>query len=816
MLCLAFTLFIFLTELIYPPWSHAGQIGESISDETLIHITATITKIEHKDFSVSLYLKDISIISEQKQIPENEHNGTAPGPEGLIAYLGDNSEKEGLHIGSRVYLSGEFSSFDRAENEGNFDAFKYYSVRHIDGRLKKAKIISVSDSYCLIADFLYRIKERTIKVYTDHLDEEKAGTLTALILGDKTGLDREIKESYQNAGIAHILSLSGLHIAAIGMLLVTLIKKTGAGIRLSSVISGVIMLLYSIMTGLSTSTVRALIMFIMGVTALSLKRTYDLLSAAAFSAALQLVWNPFYLYDSGFLLSFSAVMGIGILHPVFRECMGVILKRPFLHGLHNSKSLLVKPLKALGSSVLFSLSIQFATLPVTQYSFYQIPVFGILLNLVVIPLMSGLLGAGMLLSLIGNIELSLADKGILHGLFKIAATAAAKIADVILNIYDILTDNSNKISGNLWICGKPSRIQIAIYYFLIAGAVLGSAILSGRKKAARIRENSAYKNRSERSFERFNLILPLILAAAVCILSLRFRAPLELHAISVGQGDCMLIFGKDTPVILIDGGASDVKNTGKYRMLPCIKAYGLDRIDYIFISHFDADHVNGIIELLKDVDNGIDIGRVVISDVVPLMEENPNFSALKEAACKNMRIRKEGVPVMLMNAGDIIKEGEIILSCLGPDVKGSESWREGDINDNSMILHLYYKRSGFSAIFTGDISEKTEKGLIRDHLEGKEYLKPLDRPVTLLKAAHHGSNTAGSEEFLSVVSPRITTISCGIDNSYGHPHKEALDRLKRVAGNRIYQTNTDGEISVIVKEGLVRIKTYKKQEDMLR
>ena len=213
MLCLAFVFILYITELFFPPWSHAGWVRENISDNTPLRLSGTITRIENKDHSVNLYLKNISIISEE--ILSNGSISSYGGEnvfEGLIAYLSDPSLEKSLHIGGRVSLLGEFSPFQAAENEGCFDAFRYYAARHIDGRIKKARIISSEGSYSLIADSLYRVRKRTVDVFFQYLDEKKAGTVSALILGDKTELDPQIKESYQNAGIAHILSLSGVKI----------------------------------------------------------------------------------------------------------------------------------------------------------------------------------------------------------------------------------------------------------------------------------------------------------------------------------------------------------------------------------------------------------------------------------------------------------------------------------------------------------------------------------------------------------------------------------------------------------------------------
>ena len=408
----------------------------------------------------------------------------------------------------------------------------------------------------------------------------------------------------------------------------------------------------------------------------------------------------------------------------------------------------------------------------------------------------------------GNLAILFAEHNILHMLFQNFSILSSKITYAILKLYNLLTGTANGLPGNLWICGKPSALQILLYCFsLVVLLTLFSQIVSKSQEAERS-DDPLLLRRVEGLRRRYRRISVPALFLSVVLLSFRSGAPLELHAISVGQGDCMLIYGKDTPVILIDGGATDVKNTGKYRIAPCLKAHGISKIDYVFISHFDADHVNGSIELLEAVDNGITIRRIIISAVVPLLEENPNFLALAAAAKENKRLDRNGVPVMLMDAGDIIEEGEISVACLGPDVSGSERFRERDLNDNSLILWLLYKKNGFSALFTGDMSQATEQGILEDYYNGAAYLVPLSSPVTLLKAAHHGSKSASSPEFIKLVSPSITTISCGRDNSYGHPHKAALETLSGITGNRIYSTPQSGEITVKVYDGRITVNTW--------
>ncbi len=807
-LCLAFAAVIYLMGMLFPPWAHAEHIRDSISDGTFLTVTGTLAGIEHKSFSTILQLKSISIRSE-RDIPDASSplDGEVKGltPQGMFAYLKTPEAAEGLNIGCRVLVTGEFSGFDSAENNGNFDAFRYYAIRGFEGRLKNAAVVDRSGSYSYISDRLFRLRERTREVFFSYLNEEEAGTLTALILGDKTGLDAEVKESYQSAGIAHILSLSGLHIATVGLLLFSALRRSGMRTWLSSAASGLVMLLYSIMTGMSVSTVRALIMFILGVTAVALKRTYDLLSAAALSSLIILLQNPGWIFDSGFLLSFTAVMGIGLIYPMLEYA-----KKSLCKGLHTdlsrSRSPLVRGLGKTLEALFFSASIQLGTLPVTEYSFFQIPLAGILLNLIVIPLMSVLLGCGITLSVFGNIAFITEGSGPAGAAAHMLGSLSSGAASLILRLYELMTSASAEAGNGLFICGRPEKYQIALYLSIITLLYVLFCVTEGRKRRLRNSGGRGEGTSEGAPDRRFAAACLLMIPLAVFCLSFRYRAELEVHAVSVGQGDCTLIFGRNRPCIMIDGGATDVKNTGKYRILPCLKAYGISTVDYVFISHFDADHVNGITELLEDRNCGVRLKRIIISSVVPLLGENENYEKMLEAA----KAARREVPVFMMDFNDTIRDRGLCIACLGPDVKGSDAFRQRDLNDNSLILRLEDERSGFSAMFTGDMSREVEKELIRELSGfGDGSISGALSPVTYLKVAHHGSKTGSDEEFIKLLSPRVSTISCGRDNSYGHPHRETLETLSLIKGNRIFETPKCGEITIKLSAGRIFTECYK-------
>ncbi|MCR5109059.1 MAG: DNA internalization-related competence protein ComEC/Rec2 [Lachnospiraceae bacterium] len=778
--CLIFVIFLYILTRGSDSLSNVSAFADNIGEGTELTLTGILEKKEIKETSTLLLLSDVSY-----SIKGSDAKGEIRLNKKISVYLKDPSPLP--RIGSRVCVKGNFSPYERACNTGNFDAMKYYSLRGIYGKLYDSRIIAVSREYSELRDFLYELKERTKRVYHSYLKDNDPGTLSALILGDKTELDSMVKESYQNASISHILSLSGLHIATLGLMLLSLLKRLGIKPFLSSILASFVMICYCLMTGLSISSVRALIMFLLGVLAGLIGRTYDLMSSAALSAVLILLTEPYYLYDSGFLLSFSAIMGINYIYP---SIFGLLSKLVNITLSSDEGNLITSFGKKILSSLIFSLSIQLATLPVTQYSFFRLSLIGTLCNLIVIPLMSVLLFLGVGLSVLGNLALSLAEASVLKG-FPYTVTDSlcllcSRIIHLILSLYDKLALISSGIPGNIWVCGKPSVIRCCIYYFMLTCfVILSSAITS---------KNLYFNQKNRRFLLRLILLIPVL---SVYIISIRPDSDIELHTISVGQGDCTLIYGKKTPTILIDAGSTDIKNVGKYRILPCLMAHGISEIDLIFISHFDSDHVNGILELLNDELCVIKADRIILSEAVPF-SENKNYEALL-SSCK-----AKDIPVLYMDADDTLTfkdQKDIRITCLSPDVSGSDSWRSRDINDNSLVLKFEYG-DNFSALFTGDISKSVENDLLKN----KEISDQTGR-ISYLKCAHHGSSTASSLEFLSCISPLMSTISCGVDNSYGHPHKETLEALKAL-NTPYYITSESGEITVSLESEGMDVSTF--------
>ena len=242
----------------------------------------------------------------------------------------------------------------------------------------------------------------------------------------------------------------------------------------------------------------------------------------------------------------------------------------------------------------------------------------------------------------------------------------------------------------------------------------------------------------------------------------------EVNFLDVGQGDGIAIRTHDA-FITVDGGSSDVKNVGKYRIIPFIKYKGIRAIDYAIISHLDNDHVSGGRELLEQSDNGgIKVRNIVLPKLLNKDDEYVEMEKLAHAM---------GVEVLYLKNGDSIEAGPLKIKCINPDIKNQMD----DRNDNSTVLDVKYKN--FSMLLTGDISSEVENNIEKN----------LAQKYTVLKVPHHGSRFSSSENMLSKIEPKYSVISCGEGNSYGHPHIETIDRLN-MHNTEILRTVFIGEI----------------------
>ena len=433
-ICLLFISFMYMVLLL----CGGVDVKEYKGDNKSVEITGKVTDKMFKNNAYCLHIK-----CKGKNKNSNKY----------IIYL-KNQNAFDFKIGQTVKLKVRYKNFSRPENDGQFDSRKYYRIRGYEASIKGATVTHSGKRYAYIKEWLFSVKENTKRVYFAYMDESEAGTLSAMVLGDKTGLDADVKDLYQAAGISHVLSLSGLHIAAVGMCLFTILRYSGLGLFGASMISSAVMTMYGIMTGFSTSTIRALIMFILAVIAKAIGRTYDLMSGMCLASILIIVENPYYIFDSGFLLSVLSVSGISLIYPILLDITDFFKKE---------KSAIYEKTR---KSICISLSTNLATLPVVFNTFFKISRYSIFINIIVVPLMSIILGIGIIVLIIANTVIKLKP-------FRVITRGLLFAAQKIIMLYSFLCGNVSRLAGNYSIVRKGDSWQNIDYMILLIVVVLG-------------------------------------------------------------------------------------------------------------------------------------------------------------------------------------------------------------------------------------------------------------------------------------------------------------------------------------------------------
>jgi len=658
--------------------------------------------------------------------------------EGVIAYLDETSRYP--KIGSVVKISGTVRLFEEATNPGQFSTKEYYEILKIYFRLNNATILEESDDYSIIRNSLFKLRLRIDEILDNTLDEETASIMKTMLLGEKGTLDRDIKELYERNGIAHILSISGLHISLIGLGLFKILRKMHMNLRVAGILSSAILIFYVLMTGFSVSSFRAVFMFLLSMIAKLIGRTYDMATAAGICAMAILIEQPLYIHHLGFCFSFGCVIGISL--------WGNILIK--------------KNARFLARVLLQSLTMLVITLPLYYIYSYQIPVYSAFLNILVIPSMAVLIPLGVILIVLGSISYSLGS------VFGILITG-------IINLFKWLATLGDRLPYHFYTPGTISVIRFVLYF-------VGLEILSKFKNKLSV-------------FKRTCVIMIFTI-----LLTIRVKAKYSIFFIDVGQGDCSLIQSSSSIVfpgisreinIMIDGGSSSVNSVGQYRIIPFLKYQGISCLDAVIVTHPDEDHINGIMELINIGPlNGITIQKIILNKA-PNSERSEKYQEIISLALNN------NIEIQYFEAGDVISADDLILRCIWP----ISDYNLSNTNEESLVFNL--RAGNISILFTGDIEKDAEKRMAHAFaanltLEKDTKLNDgliISHEMRILKCAHHGSSTSTSSELLNLYNPVVSIISCGKNNRYGHPHSETIKALKTI-DSEILRTDENGAITL--------------------
>jgi competence protein ComEC len=487
-------------------------------------------------------------------------------------------------------------------------------------------------------------------------------------------------------------------------------------------------------------------------------RTYDMATALVVAAVLVLIEQPAYLFYTGFQFSFGAIAAVMLILPALEDVFPKIFSG--------------------------CVAINIVTLPIYLHNYYYYPILSVVLNLYIIPLMSVLLGLALI---------AVAGCALWIPLGKILAVPA----HLILLIYEYSCKLADMVSWNRYVTGKPLTSMTILYVILVVLVIV---------------------------FGRYQTRLQIMMNLLFCGVMLTFNPAtgISVTMIDVGQGDGIYITDHCGRDILIDGGSSDISDVGTYRIAPFLYSQGVSSIDALFITHLDADHYNGSLELLEDggksmprvealyltsssvlmgegeLTSGINsevVSAGHMSSISEIISETVSSEHVGNTAYESLMRAAEdnGIPVYVVTTGDKFSAGALEFTCLYPD----SSCLGEDTNNESLVLDMKYDEVHF--IFTGDVGGEGEDAMC-------EYLPDVVDPddTVILKVAHHGSRFSSSDMFLDEVGADIALISAGRDNSYGHPHAELLERLN-MRNIPYFNTADHGAVRVDICHGTIRV-----------
>ncbi len=765
------------------------ELQSFLRNGLVLRITGTVSDRQIRDNNVQYILNNSEFAFRNNDFHLSKLIVTAEAAPG--------QEPEKIPIGSEVLVYGTLKKIAPAGNPGQFDRSEYYACEGIWYSMwgESVRILKEGGGF---KEILRSFREKAAGLYRSSMGGEQAGVLSAMLLGDKTMLQDETRIRYQFGGINHILAISGMHIMLLGLGLYRLLKRLYLSDIPAAGIAAAGMGVYCFFAGAPASAMRACIMFSIVLLSRLLRRTYDLLSALSLAGILILLAHPGYLFASGFQLSFGAVAGIALFYPCLKELAdslknaGRTKERRAGDKNRNAKTAAGKqrtafaPGQRAGNKVeleqvrktvsalpgkaaqaaLAWLAVSLMLTPVLLVYYSELPLFAVFVNLLIVPGLSVVLGAG-LAGTAGGLLLPFAGKW------------ALLPADLLLRGISLVTDLAARLPHSSLILGEPGAVQIILYY-LCLGAFWIICLHRIRKK----KERKKHRFPETKKRARVQVWETALILCAFFILLFRNAPDFRETFLDVGQGDCTVLQCGRNTVFVVDGGSTSADRAGQYRILPFLKQQGIAGIEGVFITHPDLDHYSGLEELLRMIarnQTSLRIRHVLMPDWMKEDGTGKELAALAEEA---------GAEVLFLHAGNSIRAGDLSIAVLHPFAEGG--CREG--NAGSLVLEADYR--GLKTLLTGDLEK-----------EGEEELLPYLEDIDILKVAHHGSRNATSAELLLRARPEVCTVSAPANGLYGHPHAETLERI-RDAGADCYITKECGAITVTARDNDYTIRTF--------
>lgn len=641
----------------------------------------------------------------------------------------------------------------RFENPGAFDYPAYLASQgvYLEGWTREPVEVSRAASGSRLLGAVFGVRTVLLQRLDAAMPPQQAGLLKATVLGDRSGLTPEMNRAFLDSGTYHILAISGLNVSLLAGALFGLFRLVRASPRWAAAAAALLVTFYAALAGAGASVVRAAVMADVFLLAVVLDRRADLLNSLALSGLALLWWNPRFLHDVGFQLTFLATLGI-------------ILAMP---GWEARLVSLPRPVRWLLASMAITVAATATTLPVLAGSFHRLSPAGVVANIPIVPL-----------------------SGLITGL----GTAACAIFLVVPAGFSWL----NQINGWLvdalfalarWFGAWPwSSVRV---YAPTAGMLLCYyAALAAALWAWQPRPRHRVSRRIGRWTGVSALGFSVLLAAQVLW---RLHPVVEdslvrITMLDVGQGEAIHLSVPGRGHMLVDAGGmlGEGFDIGERVIVPFLWHAWVPQLDVLVLTHPQSDHVGGAPSILREV---------------PVREVwsggSPAVSATDVWIQEFLRQRR--VPHRVVGAGDLPQRwGQVVMQVVHPPVEDGSAapgrWgKKPKPNDESIVLRV---QSGDQAmLLTGDLEREGEATLIGSG---------ATVAAQVLKVPHHGSRQSSTEALLRAVRPEAALLSVGHRNPFRHPHPDVLARYQ-ADGVRIWRTDRDGAISVEMRPGETRV-----------
>jgi competence protein ComEC len=708
-----------------------------------------------------------------------------------------------LRYGTRIRVTTTLDRIGNYRNPGVAALSEYLDRKDYDatGLIKSPASIARLGDTRVFPPFarLYEWRERLQREIDSRFAPETAGVLDAALLGNRYNLSRDASERFREGGTFHILVISGLHISFIGGIVFFIVRRLTRRRLLQFLLPASIVWAYSIAVGAEASVIRAALMFTFAGFAAIVFRQATSLNALGAAALLLLVGNPKEIFDPSFELTFLSVLAIIVLawplllklsaigtwHPTRatpyppvcsrllktfceilfwseRKWQQELARSPHDYRLFKTtwaarleRCHLQSCLRYVFGAITVSVSVQIVLLPLMIVYFHRLSLPSLLLNIVVSALLAVLVAVAMLALLISQVSATM-------------SAPLFKFADAInwLMVHSVDPFSSAGLAAlRLPEYSGPAALLYALYYFPLLLLVI--ALLHWQPLGS----HHARWCRLHR-FVFAGSTAQLVLLGVLVLHPFsggRADGKLRIDFLDVGQGDSALMTLPDGTMLLVDGGGNTTEGTrriGETIVSEYLWWRGLSEIDYVLATHADADHIDGLNDVVRNFSvRGALVARRPAND--------PEFSKFSET------LTKTNTHIETIEAGDGIRFGDVEVSVLWPPAGGDTS-----ANNDSLVLRVQFGER--SILLTGDIEQAAERALIAS----RQQLR-----ADVVKVPHHGSKTSSTDGFVVWTKPTFAIISVGRNSMFGHPHQEVVERWQ-ANGATVLTTGDCGTITV--------------------